>query len=73
MSVIARLKAYVLGIRDGWEQPYNLSTSANVEHLGGWEVQNTLDAGINLGQFLRAGVRSQSFTEYGYPFRKADK
>jgi hypothetical protein len=53
-----RLRAWTLGIRDGWNQPIVLSTSTNVDHLG--DVQESLDRGINLGQLLRAGHRSQA-------------
>lgn len=58
-----RLTAWVLGIRDGWAQPLDLSTSRNTDHLGC--VQESQDRGINLGQMLRAGRRSQAWRE-GY-------
>lgn len=52
------LRAYVLGIRDGWNQPFEVSTSYNVDHLyragDKKDVHNTHDAGINLGQWLRS-------------------
>jgi hypothetical protein len=53
----AHLRAYVLGFRDGFNQPHDLSSSTNVEHLLGDEgeaVQESLDAGINLGQWVRS-------------------
>lgn len=57
----AHLTAWMLGIRDGWSQPYDLSTSTNTEHL--WTVddspQDSLDAGINLGQWLRSPLNHQ--------------
>lgn len=55
------LKAWLLGIRDGWEQPRELSTSLNVEHLDdgeGW-VYDSHDAGINLGQWIRSPFHHQ--------------
>ena len=63
-----RASAFAYGVADGMAQPYELSTSRNVEDLPGdfWRNQNALDLGINLGQFLRAGRASQSWTE-GYP------
>lgn len=67
----ALLTAWMLGIRDGWEQPLDLSSSTNVDHLdvdgvtfrycGDVTVYDALDAGINLGQILRAGRRSQAW------------
>lgn len=62
------VKAWMLGIRDGWQQPHDLSTSTNVDHLDTARdglVQESLDSGINLGQWLRAGHRSQAARE-GY-------
>jgi hypothetical protein len=59
------LKAYLLGIRDGWDQPHDLSTSTNVEHLEVSDTsdipgaQESLDAGINLGQWLRSPLNHQ--------------
>ena len=52
------LTAWMLGIRDGWEQPHDLSTSTNVDYLLGeghddLTVHDALDRGINLGQILR--------------------
>lgn len=57
------IKAWVSGIADGWRQPYDLSTTLNVEHLddGTGRVFDALDRGANLGQLLRAGHRSQAF------------
>lgn len=55
------LKAWVLGIRDGWAQPHDLSSSTNVDHLwvSGSDVQYSLDAGANLGQWLRSPLNHQ--------------
>ena len=62
------LRVVVAGFLDGWRQPYDLSTSTNVESLVenySWQLQNVLDSAINLGQLARAGRRSQTW-EYGY-------
>ena len=46
-----KIKCFVLGFKDGWTQPREVSTSANVYHLGShYEV---LDNGINWGQRVR--------------------
>ncbi|MBO0676818.1 hypothetical protein JRC04_05015 [Mycolicibacterium sp. S2-37] len=63
--IINNAKAFLLGFRDGWEQPEYLSTSRNVDHLyveGGdpWDWQ---DRGINVGQRVRAPRRYQRFEE----------
>lgn len=63
--VASHAHTYLLGVRDGWQQPHSLAWSTNVDHLGDAAVE-TLDRGINLGQFLRAGVNSESFRR-GYP------
>lgn len=57
--------AYLLGVRDGWRQPFELSTSTNVDHLEGAPI-GAFDQGVNLGQYLRAGSASQTARE-GYP------
>lgn len=69
------LTAWLLGVRDGWRQPYDLSSSTNVDHLDaegatfhyvcGVDVYYALDCGINLGQILRAGRRSEAWVN-GY-------
>ena len=61
-------KAFWLGVRDGFTQPYEVSSSPNVEYLdnGVNEVYETLDRGINVGQFIRAGFRSEAWL-MGYP------
>lgn len=64
--MINRLRAWALGVRDGWRQPLDLSTSTNVDHLNDDhlnDVQDSQDRGINLGQLLRAGHRSQAARE----------
>jgi hypothetical protein len=64
-ALIAKLRAFLLGINDGWHQPHHLSTSRNVEHLanqgGTDDVYNTQDMGINIGQLLRAGTKSEAW------------
>lgn len=68
------LKAIISGIRDGWREPLALSSSENLDHLVGeddrWDVRNVGDWGINLGQFLHAGTRSESHIQYGFPLRR---
>lgn len=68
------LRAFMLGIRDGWSQPVGLSSSYNVDHLddGKAAVHEWLDRGINIGQILRAGRKSEAWQERYWPFtRKA--
>lgn len=65
--------AFYWGFRDGWEQPYELVSSANIEHLTNdrydlMRVQEWLDHGINVGQSLRAGSKSQADRERYVPF-----
>lgn len=57
------IRAFLLGIRDGWQQPHEVNYSANVEHLdtGRRDVYEAQDAGINVGQILRAGRRSEAW------------
>ena len=64
------------GFSDGWSQPHDLSTSTNIDHLRldgddersqGWI--ELLDRWINIGQFARAGFRSQPWREGWWPFR----
>lgn len=67
------LVAYYWGFRDGWEQPYELAWSKNIEHLTSdrhdlMAVQEALDRGINMGQSLRGGRRSQADREGFVPF-----
>jgi hypothetical protein len=54
-------RAYLLGIRDGWQQPRALGTSANVDHLddGYGNAYEACDRGINLGQWLRSPFNHQ--------------
>ena len=49
---VPHIKAFVLGVGDGWRQPHELRTSTNVDHLG--DVQESLDRGICWGQVLRS-------------------
>lgn len=54
-------KAWLLGVRDGWRQPHDLSSSINVDHLdsGDGMAQESLDRGANLGQWLRSPLNHQ--------------
>lgn len=52
-----KAKAFLLGFKDGWAQPYDLCFTHNVEHLGSNEdfmVQEWLDRGATWGQRLRS-------------------
>jgi len=54
------LKIWLLGIRDGWQQPHDLSTSINIDHLANHtDAYESLDAGINLGQWLRSPLNHE--------------
>lgn len=58
------LKAWAAGVRDGWAQPYDLSSTLNIFHLARndgevWWLQESLDAGANLGQLLRSPIHHQ--------------
>jgi hypothetical protein len=57
------LRAWGLGVRDGWAQPHDLSTSTNIDHMLSdslkGEVYDSLDAGINAGQWLRSPLNHQ--------------
>lgn len=68
--VLNKVRAFGYGIIDGWQQPSELNSSRNVDHLCSDDTDSTifetLDQGINLGQFLRAGFRSESWLR-GYP------
>jgi hypothetical protein len=64
-AALLAARAYLLGIRDGWEQPFSICLSANVEHLDrhpGVDVYDWQDRGVNMGQVLRAGRRSEYWT-----------
>lgn len=65
--------AYYWGFRDGWDQPYELLMSKNAEYLTSDRydldrVMIAMDNGINLGQTLRGGRRSQADQEGYVPF-----
>jgi hypothetical protein len=68
------LRAYLTGLADGWRSPVELVTSTNIDHLveegNRWDVHEAQDHGINLGQFLRAGRRSQAHREHGFPLHR---
>lgn len=63
-----RLITFWIGFRDGWAQPWELVWSRNIEHLTDEDYPlpaalEVLDRGINLGQSLRGGHRSQADRE----------
>lgn len=58
-----RLAVIVAGLRDGWAEPTDLSTSTSVPD----EHQELLDKAINIGQLIRAGRRSQTYAERFWP------
>jgi len=69
------LRVVHVGFRDGWEQPRELTASANLEALLGddldedrhYELQNRA---INLGQLLRAGRGSEPWREGWWPVKR---
>lgn len=67
----SRARVFWSGVRDGFRQPHDLTWSTNVDHVQGvrWDPQEVLDGGINVGQFLRSGFRSQSWRERFWPFK----
>jgi len=69
------LRAFILGVRDGWNQPHDLSTSYNVDHLhrDGNNVYEWQDRGINIGQIIRAGRQSQAWALRYWPRRPSVK
>jgi hypothetical protein len=76
-TALALLIAFLRGIPDGWRQPYALSTSRNMDDLAEWgdtdDAYNWGDSGINVGQLLRAGTKSEAWSENYWPvsvFRK---
>lgn len=66
----ALLKAFAYGVNDGWHQPTYLSTSWNLDHLPGTgdDLYNWQDRGINVGQFIRAGFKSEAWKLGYWPF-----
>lgn len=54
------LRAWALGVRDGWEQPFSLDSTTNIEHLADLSnpdyflLMDSLDGGCNAGQWLRS-------------------
>ena len=72
VAVTHRARAFRLGVLDGWEQPRDLSTSTNVDHLmtvasDEDTMLNWLDRGINVGQLAHAGLYSQAWEERYWP------
>lgn len=78
------LRAFWVGLRDGWRQPYELSTSSNMSHLvnqavyvygsdewveQAWILMEAVDKGASIGQFLRAGTQAESWREGFWPFK----
>jgi hypothetical protein len=63
------LRAFLRGVRDGWRQPRELSTSSNVDDLLHYVITHrgrrnndpyfAQDQGINLGQWLRSPLNHQ--------------
>lgn len=73
--LIAKSRAFAYGLRDGWQQPYNVDSSRNLDHLyetypGAAEddLLDVQDKGINVGQFLRVGSKAESFQNRYWPF-----
>jgi hypothetical protein len=57
------LRAWARGFKEGWAQPRLLSTSTNIDHMLSDSVMHdtydSLDAGINAGQWLRSPLNHQ--------------
>lgn len=73
---LMKLRAFLSGVKDGFEQPLLVNSSTNLDHLDGdgeMDLYESQDRGVNLGQFLRAGTKSEAWNEgYHIPFiRKA--
>ena len=75
------LRAFWAGLKDGWRQPYELSTSSNMLYLvnqvvfgsdewveQAWILLEAMDKGASIGQFLRAGTKAESWREGYWPF-----
>lgn len=62
------IRTILAGLRDGWTQPHELSTSTNVDDWGA--KYETLDRAISVGQFLRAGRRSEAWEQRYWPFSR---
>ena len=53
------LKAFTTGVVDGWEQPYELT--CGLTFVDNQTANEVYDHGVNLGQFMHAGFKSQPF------------
>jgi hypothetical protein len=72
------LGVIVAGLKDGWREPYDLSTSTNIDHLDleaerFFDYIELLDKAINVGQLLRAGRNSQPWQEGWWPVENITK
>ena len=75
------VRAFLYGVRDGWQQPKYLNSSRNVDHLipegesgyGKRGVYEWLDKGINIGQLIRAGWKSEAWEQKFWPFKWMEK
>ena len=72
------LSVIVAGLKDGWREPYDLSTSTNIDHLDLEDERfldyiELLDKAINVGQLLRAGRNSQPWREGWWPVENITK
>ena len=60
------------GFGDGWREPHDLSTSTNIDWLLGRDAtlqeEIEFERWLNIGQFARAGFRSQPWREGFWPF-----
>lgn len=57
------ISTIISGLRDGWNEPYDLSTSTSVPP----HRQELLDSAISVGQLLRGGRGSQPWREGLWP------
>jgi hypothetical protein len=72
--IVKIVEVVIPGIKDGWREPYDLSTSTNIDHIRDLvddeeflDCIELLDMSINIGQLLRAGGNSQPFVNSWWP------
>lgn len=47
-----RIRPFLLGVRDGWQQPFELSSGMTWDDDQG--ANEFYDCGVNVGQFIRS-------------------
>lgn len=66
----ARAVAVWLGLVDGFQQPHEVGSSWNLDHLLDVlpDAYNVHDGALSVGQFVRAGFGSEAWRERLWPF-----